>query len=468
MKLLFATLLSLFVIAWSYPLEIMAQAAIHAVTGQRDCSTNEQSCKDYVNVTCEPVDTTELHIGQRVANREDYGAQHPSCSSSISGSMAQIPLGRTVPTLRTELETSLAPYNILLIIADDLSFDHYSFAGHSLVQTPSIDALAAQSIRFPTTYVSSTCRASLATLLTGLPEHRHGVSYISGPPLANQTTVADRLLKAGYTSYQAGKFWEGDPKARGFTDFAPFTNQTGNHLIGRTSIEPLFDFMEKTDSPWFVWFSPMMPHTPHNPPSEYRALYEGKDLNNATADYYAMISWFDAVVGALLQKVEDDTIVIFLADNGYIQSEFAGFAQRGSKNSSYELGIRTQMLIRHPKRAAIERIELANAVDVTATILSIAAAYRDDLPGRDLFAATPSVTKAFGSHSTIGTRKKWGTLLDRWVRIGDWKLVAVEKGDSRLFNLKLDPQETQNLIDAPDQFQVQLRLTKELERWWLE
>jgi arylsulfatase A-like enzyme len=468
MKVLFALLLLSFIIAWSHPLEIVRQGAIVGSNGPAECFVTEQSCDNYVTVACELTDTAEPHAGRRSLNWEDYGAQHHSCSFNVLGSMAGMHLGRTVPPLRVDFEARSGPYNILLIIADDLSFDHYAFAGHSLLQTPSIDALATQSVRFPAAYVSSTCRPTLATLLTGLPEHRHGVTYISGPPLGNHPTVADRLLKAGYSTYQAGKFWEGAPGSRGFTDLAPFNSNTGNLSIGRTSIEPLFDFMEKTRSPWFVWFSPFMPHAPHDPPGEYRALYEGLGLNTATVDYFAMISWFDAIVGDLLQRVGDDTVVIFMADNGYVQSGFPGVNESRSKGSSYENGIRTQLLIRHPTSAPVERIELANAVDVTTTILSIAGAYRDDLPGRDLFAASTAEAKAFGSRSTLGLSTERGVLIERWVRVGDWKLIDVDKGDDRLYHLGFDPEETQNLVDAPEQSQLQLDLRNELELWWLE
>jgi len=364
--------------------------------------------------------------------------------------------------------------NILLIIADDLSYNLYGFAGHPTVQTPSIDFLAAQSVRFPTTYVPSVCRPSLATLLTGLPQHRHGVTYHVGGLLGDFPTVADRLLSAGYSSYQAGKFFEGPPTLRGFTDFLPYDlagayYNMGNLSIGRTSLQPIYDFVAETTSPWFVWFSPYMPHSPHDAPSEYRALYEGLGLDEATIEYYAMISWFDSVVGELLNEVGENTVVIYMADNGYIQSVVSQIPESYSKNSSYELGIRTQLLIRHPAYIPVERMELANAWDVTTTILSVAGVYHDDLPGRSLLGPPLPESYAYGSRSTLGGYEEpSGTLLERWIRTGDWKLVDVEVGDDRLYNLVLDPNETMNQIDAPENSQLLLDLRNDLETWWLE
>ena len=361
--------------------------------------------------------------------------------------------------------------NILLIIADDLSYDHYGFAGHTTIQTPSIDALAAQSVRFPATYVSSFCRPSLATLLTGLPEHRHGVTYHVGDPLGDFPTLADRLQSAGYSSYQAGKFFEGPPDSRGFTDFLPYGGigsffNIGNVFVGRTTLQPIYDFMAQTTSPWFIWFSPYMPHTPHNAPDEYRTLYEGLGLDAATIKYFAMISWFDAVVGELLQEISEDTIVIYLSDNGYVQSAVSGEAHSSSKNSSFEHGIRTWLLVRDPSTAAVEHTELANSWDVTTTILSLAGVYHDDLPGQALLAPPLSDLPAYGSRSSLVFQEPAVDLLERWIRVGDWKLVDVEVGDDRLYNLALDPTELMNQIDAPESAQQQLDLRIELGAVW--
>jgi len=361
--------------------------------------------------------------------------------------------------------------NILLIIADDLSYDHYGFAGHSTIQTPSIDALAAQSVRFPATYVSSFCRPSLATLLTGLPEHRHGVTYHAGGALGDFPTLAERLQTAGYSSYQAGKFFEGPPDSRGFTDFLPYGSignffNIGNVLVGRTTLQPIYDFMAETTSPWFVWFSPYMPHTPHNAPDEYRTLYEGLGLDAATIEYFAMISWFDSVVGELLQEVSEDTVVIYLSDNGYVQSAVSEEPEPGSKNASFEHAIRTWLLVRDPSTAAVEHTELANAWDVTTTVLSFAGVYHDDLPGQALLAPPLSELPAYGSRSPLVFQWPAGTLLERWIRVGNWKLIDVEVGDDRLYNLALDPTELINQIDAPESAQQQLDLRNELGTVW--
>jgi len=388
-------------------------------------------------------------------------------SGEIRGTGASVPRGEAAPA-PVVTQARATPYNILLIIADDLSYDHYGFAGHPVLKTPSIDTLAAESLRFPNAYVSSSCRPTLATLLTGLPEQLNGVTYMRGPLLGDFRTVADRLDTAGYTTFQAGKFWEGLPNTRGFTAAVPFDSKVGNLAIGRTTIEPVVEFMERTSAPWFVWFSPKMPHRPHTPPAEFSAMYENRGLDEAMVEYFAMISWFDAVVGALLQHIDDNTVVIFLADNGYVQSGAPQIAAPRSKTSSYEHGIRTQLLIRHPGYGATLRTELASAVDVTATVLSIAGADHSDLPGRNLLVPAPADTPVFGSRFTMGMNENDppNILLERWVHINDMKLVDVENGEDQLHNLALDPDEKVNLIDDAEYLPVQARLRHELEILW--
>ena len=133
-------------------------------------------------------------------------------------------------------------------------------------------------------------------------------------------------------------------------------------------------------------------------------LYEGLGLDCATIDYFAMISWFDSVVGELLQEVSEDTVVIYLADNGFTQSAVSEEPEPYSKNSSYEYGIRTPMLMRDPSSAPAEHTELVNAWDVTTTILSVAGVYHDDLPGQALLSLPLSDSPAYGSRSSLCSR----------------------------------------------------------------
>ena len=120
------------------------------------------------------------------------------------------------------------PPNVVMIISDDQAFTDFGFMGHPTIETPNLDRLAEQSVRFSNGYVpSSVCRPSLATLLTGLFPHQHGIHF-NDPPDKSKRQEAEYLIRAvptlphllagaGYRSLQTGKFWEGSYRNAGFT-----------------------------------------------------------------------------------------------------------------------------------------------------------------------------------------------------------------------------------------------------------
>src|SRR5688572_10067919 len=179
------------------------------------------------------------------------------------------------------------PPNIVLIIGDDQAWTDFSFMGHEVIKTPRLDRLARESAVFPNGYVpTSLCRASLATLLTGLYAHQHkiccndppeGVDRARMHPFIEKAPALPRLLgKAGYRSFQSGKYWEGHYKNAGFTDGMTTRGRHGDEglVIGRQTMKPIYDFIAADPSkPFFVWYAPMLPHEPHNPPERLLKKY---------------------------------------------------------------------------------------------------------------------------------------------------------------------------------------------------
>src|SRR5262245_54849598 len=158
--------------------------------------------------------------------------------------------------------------NIVMIVGDDQAWTDFGFMGHEVVQTPRIDRLARESAVFPNGYVpTSLCRASLATLLTGLYPHQHRICCNDPPqgaeradmhPFIQNAPALPRLLgEGGYRSLQTGKFWEGHFSNAGFTDGQ--TNNQDRHIavkspqIGRTTMQPIYDFIDNNrETPFFV------------------------------------------------------------------------------------------------------------------------------------------------------------------------------------------------------------------------
>ncbi len=282
--------------------------------------------------------------------------------------------------------------NVLYILGDDQAWTDFGFMGNARVHTPNLDALAKKSAVFMNGYVpTSVCRPSLASLLTGLYPHQHGIHFNHGPPgnggynrmksrqqyeeirekefhLIQKVGTLPRLLaKKGYRSLQTGKFWEGHSRNAGFTEGMttfepPPENQyfggvrrlaNGERVahgngdvglqIGRVTMEPIYSFIEDCETketPWFVWYAPYLQHLPHDAPEKYFKLAESKPgVAPHEVPYFASIAQFDDTVGELMKFLEkkkliEDTIIVFASDNGWSpsrQRRGKEFAQ--SKNS---------------------------------------------------------------------------------------------------------------------------------------
>ena len=293
--------------------------------------------------------------------------------------------------------------NLVLIVGDDLAYRDLGFMGSEFVMTPRLDRLASEGAVFPVAYnTASVCRPSLRTLLTGL----HPVQWDArvaalrarrrvspGREMTHMTTMPGLLARNGYATFQAGKLWESHFEVAGFEDGTAVRPQTTGRAaavaIGRSTMEPVWRFLDERDGrPFFLWFAPTLPHTPFDAADAHRAPYAAMELTDAARAYFANVTRFDAVVGALLDGLEErglgeDTLVVYLNDNGWDQApDFEAPLERGGggldgprgKGSLYEIGFRTPLVLRWPGRIepAVVRPDLVSTVDVTATLLDAA------------------------------------------------------------------------------------------------
>ena len=115
--------------------------------------------------------------------------------------------------------------NVVLIISDDHAWTDYSFAAHPHAKTPNIDRLAAEGLTYTRGYVTTAiCSPSLATMLTGLYPHQHGITGndpVRGQkradwiePFFKKPQLPKLLADAGYLTLHTGKYWMGQPEAR--------------------------------------------------------------------------------------------------------------------------------------------------------------------------------------------------------------------------------------------------------------
>ncbi len=416
------------------------------------------------------------------------------------------------------------PPNIVYIISDDQAWTDYGFMGHPVIKTPHLDQLAKESVVFRRGYVpTALCRPSLVTLLTGHYASVHGVTGNDPSPkyavpnseLYNQRraqlisyldkfqVVPKALGQRGYLSHQSGKLWEGSYQNCGFTHGMTrgFPEKGGRHgddglAIGRKGMEPIAKFMDEAigqKKPFFIWYAPFLPHTPHTPPQRLLGKYKSDDRPITVAKYYAMCDWFDETCGELLSMIDDkgvreNTLVVYVTDNGWIQDPNKnGYAPR-SKQTPYEGGIRTPILYRWPaKFKPAERTELTSSIDIVPTILAAAGATPSkDFPGLNLLENLSEGkpierTTIFGesfAHDIADIEDPEKSLLFRWAIEGKWKLLLTYDGEAnryasthprdekrpQLFDLIAEPHENTNLAaEHPD---VVARLAKKIADWY--
>lgn len=400
-----------------------------------------------------------------------------------------------------------SPPNILIILSDDQGHGDYGFMGHKHIRTPRLDELAQQSLVFRHGYVpSSVCRPSLATIITGLYPHQHFITS-NDPPLAptdeervalrlRQVAYIDKsptlprlLAEKGFVSLQTGKWWEGDYKRGGFTHGMTHgdPNRKGRYgdegiPIGRETIDPIRNFLDDTTGkPFFLWYAPMMPHLPHNPPERIKAHYRGKAGAPSKVNYWAMCEWFDETCGQVLDELNqrglaDNTIVVYVTDNGWIQDPASYRNAPKSKLSQYDGGLRTPIMIRWPGRVEPQIVDTpVESIDIAPTLLqAVGLEPTAEMQGVSLLdAQAVAARKAiFGetfAHDAVDVDDPAACLEYRWCVSWPWKLIApntevLPKGKLELFNIADDPREEHEL-SAKHPAEVE-KLTQLLDAWW--
>ena len=325
--------------------------------------------------------------------------------------------------------------NIVVILVDDLRWDALGSARPVELATPNLDRLASEGARFERAFVTtSMCCPSRASLLTGLYAHEHGVfSNRSGADLHERcATFPERLQEVGYETACVGKWHipRDPPGPRpGFDHWVGFEDQgvyfdqplnvNGREVQSRGhSTDVLVEHAAQwlaapRERPFLLLLSLKNCHLPFVPPARHRGLLAAAELAwppsfaqdpaelistardarlsnrnrgahvhpddylDVVRAYWELLPGVDEAVGRVLTALEESgalgqTLVVFTSDNGYMLGEH-GLTQ---KQLSYEPSIRVPLLMRYPPLvpAGSKREELVLNVDLTATVLDLAAA----------------------------------------------------------------------------------------------
>jgi arylsulfatase A len=335
--------------------------------------------------------------------------------------------------------------NIILFFIDDLGWTDLKCYGSDLYETPHIDQLASEGIRFTNAYSACTvCSPSRAALMTGkYPARLHLTDWIQGHKRPNakllvpdwqmyldtaEVTIAETLKQRGYVTANFGKWHLGDtpeywPEQQGFdvniggyrwgapgSYFYPYhgnrrdgvhppnleLGKNGEYLTDRLTDEAIGFLEEYGDQPFFIYFPHYAVHTPIQAHDSLTTYFEEKvrqDLRHRNATYAAMIQSVDESVGRIREKlrqlgIADETAIFFTSDNGGLELRDItdnGMIRAG-KGSAYEGGVRVPFIAMIPgvTLAGLESNIPVIGMDLYPTILDLAGMAATENDGKNL------------------------------------------------------------------------------------
>lgn len=292
--------------------------------------------------------------------------------------------------------------NILFILSDDLSAPHLSCYGDPNVNTPHIDEIARNGVRFTQMYTGSPqCVPSRATLMTGRNAVDIRMTRFSAPLPANVVTFPELLRTAGYYTGIQGRNYHLDGSARQSAEaaavFDEFQLRTFHRRVNFLHTGPddenlptMRAFLDKVPAgkPFFLWINFSNPHRPYTAPAEFLPKPDGlvlspgyPDTQNARNDlaaYYGEIQQLDEQVGLILNELQDrqlleNTLVIFMGDNGA--------ALLRGKGTLYQTGLRVPFIMRWDRgiTPGLTNEALLSGEDLAPTLLAVAGVHPDKL-----------------------------------------------------------------------------------------
>jgi len=320
---------------------------------------------------------------------------------------------------------------VILVLTDDQGYGDLGCHGNDKIKTPFLDEFHNQSVRFTNFYVCPLCSPTRASLLTGRYNYRTGVvdTWVGLSMMRpDEVTLAESLKAAGYKTGIFGKWHLGDhfplrPVDQGFEECLihkgagmggranPPDNKYYDPILYRNEKPEQFkgyctdifftaamEFVEnQREQPFFAYIPTNVPHVPLEIRDEEVEPYTAMGLDEITAKHYAMLTNLDWNFGLLMRKLkelnlEEDTIVIFLSDNGPAYGERrynAGL--REAKGSVYDGGIKVPFFIRWPRQlqAGTNIDRIGAHIDVLPTILDMCKIKETDEVQRDGLSLAP-------------------------------------------------------------------------------
>ena len=417
--------------------------------------------------------------------------------------------------------TAAQPPNVVLVITDDQGYGDVGAHGNTMIQTPHMDAMFAESVRLTNFHVDPTCSPTRSALMSGRYSTRTGVWHtIMGRSLMSEreVTLAETLRANGYRTGMFGKWHLGDnypcrPQDQGFDEafyhggggVGQGPDYWGNDYFDDTYFRlgnpekssgyctdvwftNALDFIERHkdgDQPFFCYLSTNAPHGPYLVDEKYSQPYRNMGVGATMARFYGMITNIDENLGRLRKALRDwelehNTILIFMTDNGSAagwrvgrkdKARWRGFnaGMRGGKGSEYDGGHRVPCYVHWPAGSLQEGRDvdqLTAHVDVLPTIVDLCQLQRPAGPAGDGVSLKAILSgnreslrdrTLFVHSQRLPTPRKWRKSA---VMTERWRLV----NGKELFDIQADPGQRTNVAQGHPA--VVEQLVAAYDGWW--
>ena len=362
----------------------------------------------------------------------------------------------------TALAAAQAPRpDVYLITLDTLRADRVGCFGAKDAQTPSLDRLCRDGVRFAQAFTPSPItNTSHATILTGLLPSHHGVTDFALPLAADKPTLANALRAAGY---KTGAFIGAvilDSKTlapgfgRGFDFYFDFpAKPAGKSRYGRVErraldvVKRAEQWVAATKGPRFAWIHLYDPHDPYDPPPPFAARFKDRP-------YDGEVAYTDSAVGRFLGFLEAhelyrDSVVIVVGDHG------EGLGEHGEDTHGiflYDSTLHVPLIVKLPKQqaAGVTVPTQVRTTDIAPTVLALlglpAMAASDGADLAPLWGRGDAAERVAFAETDYPLRFGWAPL--RGVRASGHKYIEAPRAE--FYDLKADPEEKTNVYEPWD------------------
>lgn len=400
-----------------------------------------------------------------------------------------------------------AQRNVILIIADDIGTDYFSFYEdhQDTVFVTNIQSLLSKGIRFQNAMSNPVCSSTRSGILTGRYSFRTGVGNVVGGiggsgSLDTSEITIPRLLKIynpnivkanigkwhlqqpsppsnlffpnvlGYDHFE-GPFIGALPSYTNWTKCTNGVSSTVTNYATSENVDDAFNWVKTQNTkPFFLWLAFNAPHTPfHLPPLSLHSFTSlsgtMQDINNNPKSYFkAMLQALDSEIGRLFDSLQsinrlDSTDIIFIGDNGNTTRTAQISDTTRAKGTIYQYGVHVPFIISGPSVINPGRVSdaLINTADIFATVLEL-------FGYSDWQSQIPS-NKPVDSKSALPIIKNQSNQIRPWafteifkvtpdsddgkaMRNKDYKLINFDNGQQEFYNLSIDPGETNDLLSG--------------------